>query len=36
MFGNETGGGTLSSKTDYHPTPYIPTGYASFAKMYGK
>ncbi len=24
MFGNITGGGTLSSKYDYNPTPYIP------------
>ena len=23
MFGNVTGGGTLSSKTDYNPTPYV-------------
>jgi hypothetical protein len=30
IFGNETGGGAYSSKTDYNPTPYIPTGYASF------
>ncbi len=34
VFGNETGGGTLSSKTDYNPTPYIPTAYASFREMY--
>lgn len=27
IFGNETGGGTLSSKTDYNPTPYVPTAY---------
>jgi hypothetical protein len=25
MFGNITGGGTLSSKTDYAPTKYIAT-----------
>jgi hypothetical protein len=25
MFGNVTGGGTLSSKTDYNPTPYVPS-----------
>ncbi len=25
MFGNISGGGTLSSKYDYNPTPYIPT-----------
>ena len=24
MFGNITGGGKLSSKTDYNPTNYIP------------
>ncbi len=24
MFGNITGGGTLSSKYDYNPTPYVP------------
>ena len=24
MFGNVTGGGTLSSKYDYNPTPYVP------------
>ena len=23
MFGNITGGGTLSSKRDYNPTPYV-------------
>ena len=32
IFGNQTGGGTLSSKTDYNPTPYVPTGYASFLR----
>ena len=25
MFGNITGGGTISSKTDYNPTPYVDT-----------
>ena len=25
IFGNITGGGKLSSKTDYNPTPYIET-----------
>ena len=30
IFGNVTGGGTISSKTDCNPTPYVPTGYASF------
>ena len=34
IFGNETGGGTLSSKYDCNPTPYVPTGYASFVEMY--
>ena len=29
MFGNETGGGTLSSKTDYNPTPYVAVAYAA-------
>ena len=28
-FGNITGGGTLSSKTDYAPTPYVPVAMAS-------
>jgi hypothetical protein len=23
MFGNITGGGTISSKTNYNPTPYV-------------
>ena len=36
IFGNETGGGTLSSKSDCNPTPYVTTGYASFAQLYGK
>ena len=36
IFGNETGGGTLSSKVDYNPTPYVPTGYASFQALYEK
>lgn len=35
IFGNETGGGTLSSKTDCHPTPYVPTAYSSFQKTQG-
>lgn len=34
IFGNETGGGKLSSKTDYNPTPYVPTDYASFQKLF--
>ena len=30
MFGNITGGGTISSKYDYNPTDYVPTAYAAF------
>ena len=30
MFGNITGGGELSSKYNYNPTPYVPTGYKEF------
>ncbi len=30
-FGNITGGGTLSSKTDYAPTPYVATARGSFS-----
>ena len=29
MFGNVTGGGTLSSKEDYNPTPYVPVSFRS-------
>ncbi len=29
MFGNITGGGTLSSKSDFNPTPYVPVIMAS-------
>ena len=29
MFGNITGGGTISSKTHYNPTPYVPVVMAS-------
>ena len=32
IFGNETGGGTLSSKSDYNPTPYVPTAYAGLSE----
>lgn len=32
MFGNITGGGTLSSKTNYNPTPYIPTTMGTLPK----
>ena len=30
MFGNVTGGGTLSSTTDYNPTPYVPVSKRNF------
>ena len=29
MFGNITGGGTISSKSDYNPTPYVPVAEGS-------
>lgn len=32
MFGNVTGGGVYSSKTDANPTPYVPTAYADFSQ----
>ncbi len=32
MFGNITGGGTLSSKTDYNPTAYVPVILAPIGK----
>ena len=32
MFGNVTGGGSLSSKTDYNPTPYVPSVMGSLKK----
>lgn len=32
VFGNITGGGKLSSKTDYNPTAYVQTAYASFSR----
>ena len=31
MFGNITGGGTISSKTDYNPTPYVQVQFAEFS-----
>ncbi len=31
MFGNITGGGTLSSETHYNPTPYVDVSRASFS-----
>ncbi len=30
MFGNVTGGGAYSSKTNYNPTPYVKTAYKNF------
>lgn len=36
IFGNITGGGTLSSKTDYNPTAYVETAYASFEALFKK
>ncbi len=33
MFGNITGGGTISSKKDYNPTPYVPTAKGSFGMI---
>ena len=33
MFGNVTGGGEYSSKTNYNPTPYVPTEYLDFSKQ---
>ena len=32
VFGNETGGGEPSSKTNANPTPYIPTAYEDFSQ----
>ena len=31
VFGNETGGGEYSSKSNAHPTPYVPTAYDDFS-----
>lgn len=36
IFGNETGGGKLSDEHNCNPTPYVPTGYASFQELYKK
>lgn len=33
MFGNITGGGTISSKYDYNPTPYVSVEYAPIANV---
>lgn len=35
MFGNVTGGGTLSSKYNYNPTPYVQVEYASLVNPDG-
>ena len=34
MFGNLTGGGTISSKYDYNPTEYVPTERRAFVAKY--
>lgn len=34
IFGNITGGGSLSSKQDYNPTAYVQTAYASFKEYF--
>lgn len=36
IFGNETGGGTLSDKYNCNPTPYVPTLYANFLELFKK
>lgn len=33
IFGNITGGGELSSKYNYNPTPYVPTAYKEFVSI---
>ncbi len=33
MFGNITGGGTISSEDDYNPTPYVQVSRKSFSEM---
>ena len=35
MFGNVTGGGTISSKYDYNPTPYVEVSFASLVNSDG-
>ena len=35
MFGNITGGGTISSKTDYNPTDYVEVAYCSLVNSDG-
>ena len=31
MFGNITGGGTLSSNSNYNPTPYVPVAFGAIS-----
>ena len=33
IFGNITGGGEHSSKSNYNPTPYVPTAYEAFISL---
>ena len=33
IFGNITGGGTISSKKDYNPTPYVRTSFKDFSML---
>lgn len=33
IFGNITGGGTISSKYDYNPTPYVRTSFKDFSML---
>ena len=33
IFGNITGGGEHSSKSNYNPTPYVPTAYREFVSL---
>ena len=35
MFGNITGGGTISSKTDYNPTDYVDVVLQPLSLAYG-
>lgn len=36
VFGNETGGGEYSSKSNANPTPYVPTAYGDFSQLRDK
>ena len=33
MFGNITGGGSISSKNDYNPTPYVSVVLSDFTAL---